>query len=154
MTYYVQGRNQERLAECYYMLEDYSGLEKMVNTLPENHKLLPVSVVCLHACPLPSPPEGESNPSHKLAQKYRKCADISISKLHLVVLSVFIIHMHAHTHTHTHTHAHVCTQTHAHTRNTHTHTHTEAQYVNTPYPMIVSLCKPHCCSFGGSLSSV
>nr|KAG5696704.1 hypothetical protein BaRGS_012073 [Batillaria attramentaria] len=41
VTYYVQGRNQERLAECYYMLEDYSGLEKMVNTLPENHKLLP-----------------------------------------------------------------------------------------------------------------
>jgi hypothetical protein len=41
----VQGRNQERLAECYYMLEDYAGLEKMVNTLPENHKLLPVSVV-------------------------------------------------------------------------------------------------------------
>ena len=44
VTYYVQGRNQERLAECYYMLEDYQGLEKMVNTLPENHKLLPVSV--------------------------------------------------------------------------------------------------------------
>ncbi|KAK7092123.1 WD repeat-containing protein 35-like isoform X2 [Littorina saxatilis] len=41
VTYYVQGRNQERLAECYYMLEDYTGLEKMVNTLPENHKLLP-----------------------------------------------------------------------------------------------------------------
>ena len=126
MTYYVQGRNQERLAECYYMLEDYSGLEKMVNTLPENHKLLPVSVVCLHACPLPSPPEGESNPSHKLAQKYRKCADISISKLHLVVLSVFIIHMHAHTHTHTHTHTRtrVHPNTCTHTQHTHTHTHT------------------------------
>ena len=25
------------------MLEDYSGLEKMVNTLPENHALLSVS---------------------------------------------------------------------------------------------------------------
>ena len=43
VTYYVQGRNQERLAECYYMLEDYQGLEKMVTALPENHKLLPVS---------------------------------------------------------------------------------------------------------------
>ena len=43
VTYYVQGRNQARLAECYYMLEDYSGLEKMVNTLPENHALLSVS---------------------------------------------------------------------------------------------------------------
>ena len=42
MTYYVQGRNQERLAECYYMLEDYHGLQKMADTLPENHKLLPV----------------------------------------------------------------------------------------------------------------
>ncbi|KAL8581320.1 WD repeat-containing protein 35 [Nucella lapillus] len=41
VTYYVQGRNQERLAECYYMLEDYSGLEKMITNLPENHKLLP-----------------------------------------------------------------------------------------------------------------
>ena len=42
VTYYVQGRNQERLAECYYMLEDFIGLQKMVNSLPENHKLLPV----------------------------------------------------------------------------------------------------------------
>lgn len=41
VTYYVQGRNQERLAECYYTLEDYGGLEKMVQALPENHKLLP-----------------------------------------------------------------------------------------------------------------
>ncbi|XP_053382408.1 WD repeat-containing protein 35-like isoform X3 [Mercenaria mercenaria] len=41
VTYYVQGRNQERLAECYYILEDYAGLEKMVSSLPENHKLLP-----------------------------------------------------------------------------------------------------------------
>lgn len=44
VTYYVQGRNQARLAECYYMLEDYNGLEKMVNTLPENHALLSVSI--------------------------------------------------------------------------------------------------------------
>lgn len=44
VTYYVQGRNQERLAECYYLLEDYAGLEKMVSSLPENHKLLPVSI--------------------------------------------------------------------------------------------------------------
>ncbi|ESO83236.1 hypothetical protein LOTGIDRAFT_197584 [Lottia gigantea] len=41
VTYYLQGRNQERLAECYYMLEDYQGLEKMVDSLPENHRLLP-----------------------------------------------------------------------------------------------------------------
>ena len=43
VTYYVEGRNEERLAESYYMLEDYDGLEKLVNTLPENHKLLTVS---------------------------------------------------------------------------------------------------------------
>ncbi|KAH9492608.1 WD repeat-containing protein 35 [Bulinus truncatus] len=41
VTYYQKGRNQERLAECYYMLEDYAGLQTMVNSLPENHKLLP-----------------------------------------------------------------------------------------------------------------
>ncbi|OCT79015.1 WD repeat-containing protein 35 [Xenopus laevis] len=41
VQYYVQGRNQERLAECYYMLEDYNGLEVLANSLPENHKLLP-----------------------------------------------------------------------------------------------------------------
>ncbi|XP_062892582.1 WD repeat-containing protein 35 isoform X2 [Mobula hypostoma] len=41
VQYYVQGRNQERLAECYYMLEDYDGLDKLANALPENNKLLP-----------------------------------------------------------------------------------------------------------------
>ncbi|XP_062523267.1 WD repeat-containing protein 35-like, partial [Corticium candelabrum] len=40
VTYYQQGRNQERLAECYYMLEDYSGLEQLVRSLPDNHALL------------------------------------------------------------------------------------------------------------------
>lgn len=44
MQYYVKGRNQERLAECYYMLEDYEGLENLANSLPENHKLLPVGI--------------------------------------------------------------------------------------------------------------
>ncbi|KFO69739.1 WD repeat-containing protein 35, partial [Cuculus canorus] len=41
VPYYIQGRNQERLAECYYMLEDYQGLENLANSLPENNKLLP-----------------------------------------------------------------------------------------------------------------
>uniref|UniRef100_A0A671TY55 WD repeat-containing protein 35 n=1 Tax=Sparus aurata TaxID=8175 RepID=A0A671TY55_SPAAU len=41
VQYYLQGRNQERLAECYYMLEDYDGLERLTTLLPENHKLLP-----------------------------------------------------------------------------------------------------------------
>ncbi|KAM6367934.1 WD repeat-containing protein 35 isoform 7-T7 [Alca torda] len=43
VQYYVQGRNQERLAECYYMLEDYQGLENLANSLPENNKLLPIA---------------------------------------------------------------------------------------------------------------
>lgn len=42
MQYYLQGRKQERLAECYYMLEDYDGLERLACSLPENHRLLPV----------------------------------------------------------------------------------------------------------------
>ncbi|ELK27435.1 PREDICTED: WD repeat-containing protein 35 isoform X2 [Myotis davidii] len=41
VQYYVQGQHQERLAECYYMLEDCEGLENLANSLPENHKLLP-----------------------------------------------------------------------------------------------------------------
>lgn len=44
VKYYVQGRNQQRIAKCYYMLEDYTGLKTLTNHLPENHKLLPVSV--------------------------------------------------------------------------------------------------------------
>uniref|UniRef100_A0A3B3BQS7 WD repeat-containing protein 35 n=1 Tax=Oryzias melastigma TaxID=30732 RepID=A0A3B3BQS7_ORYME len=40
VQYYQQGLNQERLAECYYMLEDYAGLERLTAELPENHKLL------------------------------------------------------------------------------------------------------------------
>lgn len=50
VQYYLQGRNQERLAECYYMLEDYEGLERLTAELPENHKLLPVRA----ALPLPA----------------------------------------------------------------------------------------------------
>uniref|UniRef100_A0A668VVY2 WD repeat-containing protein 35 n=1 Tax=Oreochromis aureus TaxID=47969 RepID=A0A668VVY2_OREAU len=41
VQYYIKGRNQERLAECYYMLEDYDGLERLTAALAENHKLLP-----------------------------------------------------------------------------------------------------------------
>jgi len=32
----VQGRNVEKLIKCYYLLEDYSGLEKLMNSLPDN----------------------------------------------------------------------------------------------------------------------
>uniref|UniRef100_A0A8C5DJY1 WD repeat-containing protein 35 n=1 Tax=Gouania willdenowi TaxID=441366 RepID=A0A8C5DJY1_GOUWI len=41
VQYYHQGRNQEKQAECFYMLEDYDGLERLSSSLPENNKLLP-----------------------------------------------------------------------------------------------------------------
>ncbi|KAK5614379.1 WD repeat-containing protein 35 [Crenichthys baileyi] len=41
VQYYLKGRNQERLADCYYRLENYDGLEQQAADLPENHKLLP-----------------------------------------------------------------------------------------------------------------
>lgn len=40
---YVVGLNQSRLAECYYMLEDFEGLDNLMNSVPENHPLLAVS---------------------------------------------------------------------------------------------------------------
>nr|CAB3267696.1 WD repeat-containing protein 35 [Phallusia mammillata] len=41
VTYYEKGDNQERLCECYYMLEDYEGMTSLMETLPDNHKMLP-----------------------------------------------------------------------------------------------------------------
>lgn len=55
MQYYLQGRNQERLAECYYMLEDYDGLERLTAELSENHKLLPVRQMFRLSLPPPPP---------------------------------------------------------------------------------------------------
>jgi WD repeat-containing protein 35 len=40
VQHYVKGRNQERLAKCYYLLEDHAGLKTLTDQLPENHKLL------------------------------------------------------------------------------------------------------------------
>jgi len=39
--YYRQGNNQERLAQCFYHLEDYAALEELAHTLPESSPLLP-----------------------------------------------------------------------------------------------------------------
>ena len=41
-TYYAQGHNHQRLAECYYSLEDYDCLEQLSESLPENNPLLSV----------------------------------------------------------------------------------------------------------------
>ncbi|KAJ3332051.1 WD repeat-containing protein 35 [Blyttiomyces sp. JEL0837] len=40
LTYYAQGRNTEKLIECYYIVEDFESLEKIVYLLPEHHPLL------------------------------------------------------------------------------------------------------------------
>ncbi|KFM66988.1 WD repeat-containing protein 35, partial [Stegodyphus mimosarum] len=37
VKYYQKAHNDERAAECYYILEDYAGLENLLNVLPENH---------------------------------------------------------------------------------------------------------------------
>jgi hypothetical protein len=44
LTYYMQGRNLSKLAECYYSLEDYEGLEKLIYALPDKDPLLKVIV--------------------------------------------------------------------------------------------------------------
>ncbi|KAI8616049.1 WD repeat-containing protein 35 [Chytriomyces sp. MP71] len=40
ITYYLQGRNTEKLIECHYMVEDYPSLEKIIYTLAETSPLL------------------------------------------------------------------------------------------------------------------
>ena len=42
VTYYTQGCNQEKLAECYNRLENYEGLDKLLSSLPDGHPLLEV----------------------------------------------------------------------------------------------------------------
>ncbi|GAA50751.1 WD repeat-containing protein 35 [Clonorchis sinensis] len=39
--YYRQGGNLTKFAECLYQLEDYNGLERLVEELQDNHPLLP-----------------------------------------------------------------------------------------------------------------
>jgi len=40
VAYYAQAKNTERLVDCFYGLEDYVGLEKLINTLPEGSHVL------------------------------------------------------------------------------------------------------------------
>jgi WD repeat-containing protein 35 len=40
VAYYAQAKNTEQLVECFYILEDYTGLEKLINTLPDHHNHL------------------------------------------------------------------------------------------------------------------
>eukprot|EP00163_Fabomonas_tropica_P007371 TRINITY_DN1709_c0_g1_i2.p1 TRINITY_DN1709_c0_g1~~TRINITY_DN1709_c0_g1_i2.p1 ORF type:complete len:1180 (-),score=292.10 TRINITY_DN1709_c0_g1_i2:85-3624(-) len=40
MQYYALAKDSAKLAECYYVLEDYVGLQKLIPTLPEGSPLL------------------------------------------------------------------------------------------------------------------
>ncbi|CAL8099606.1 unnamed protein product [Calicophoron daubneyi] len=40
-SYYRQGGDLNKFAECLYQLEDYSGLERLIEELPDGHTLLP-----------------------------------------------------------------------------------------------------------------
>eukprot|EP00741_Cyanophora_paradoxa_P024440 tig00022075_g23597.t1 len=40
VSYYSQAKNADKLIECYYILEDYQGLEKLIPALPENSPML------------------------------------------------------------------------------------------------------------------
>mmetsp|Transcript_15599 Transcript_15599/g.37800 ORF Transcript_15599/g.37800 Transcript_15599/m.37800 type:complete len:1119 (+) Transcript_15599:1703-5059(+) len=40
VAYHAQAQNTEKLVECFYALEDYQGLEKLINMLPEGSQLL------------------------------------------------------------------------------------------------------------------
>ena len=44
VSYYTLGHCPERLAQCYYNLEDYDHLEQLTDSLPENNPLLPVNL--------------------------------------------------------------------------------------------------------------
>jgi len=40
VQYYGQAKNLARMAECYYRLEDYRGLQKIIDMVPDGHPLL------------------------------------------------------------------------------------------------------------------
>ena len=42
ITYYSQGQNYGRLLECYFVLEDFAGLQRLGDALPDCHPLLQV----------------------------------------------------------------------------------------------------------------
>jgi WD repeat-containing protein 35 len=42
VKFYIMGRNLEKQAECYYILEDYDSLCKILDQLQDNNEILPV----------------------------------------------------------------------------------------------------------------
>jgi WD repeat-containing protein 35 len=41
-NYYSESQVYDRLGKCHYFLENYGGIEKILDTLPDRHYLLPV----------------------------------------------------------------------------------------------------------------
>lgn len=41
LTHYEKGDDPKKLVNCYLMMEDYTMLDKLASTLPENSPLLP-----------------------------------------------------------------------------------------------------------------
>lgn len=50
VKYYITGRNVEKQAECYYILEDYDSLYKLMDLLPENSEFLTVRKIISQLC--------------------------------------------------------------------------------------------------------
>lgn len=50
VTYYSQGQNYGHLLECYFILEDFAGLQRIGDALPDCHPLLKVEC-CISGCP-------------------------------------------------------------------------------------------------------
>ena len=44
VKYFIMGRNLSKQAECYYILEDYDSLCKVLDQLPENSEILTVII--------------------------------------------------------------------------------------------------------------
>lgn len=44
VDYYIQAGNVDKMAESYYILEEYEKLEQLIDRVPENHPLLEVHV--------------------------------------------------------------------------------------------------------------
>jgi WD repeat-containing protein 35 len=44
IQYYTQGRNYAKLSDCYYAIEDYQNLTKILDQLTDNNSLLPVNL--------------------------------------------------------------------------------------------------------------
>jgi len=42
VKYFIMSRNLEKQAECYFILEDYESLSKVMDQLPDNSELLTV----------------------------------------------------------------------------------------------------------------